>query len=487
MIQGTGSHSGKTTLVAGLCRHFANQGLRAAPFKSQNMSLNSFVTENDEEIARATAVQARAARQKPIVHMNPILLKPKSDGLSQMIVHGKAVRDVGPELFVTDAYRDLRLEAIRRSIEVLESGYDLIVAEGAGSCAEPNLRRYDLVNMGIAHLLGARVFIVADIDKGGVFAEMLGTVKVLESVSPEDLELIEGFVVNKFRGSREALDPAIRWIEKQTGVPVVGVVPMVELDIEEEDRVRVRYRDRAEIDVAVVYLPHIANANDFDGLTMEEGVRVRFVRSADQLGSPDAVLLPGTKNTVWDLEYLRRIGFDEALGRLLETTPVLGICGGFQMLGKRLLDPERTESEYGSVPGLGFLDVEVEFLPEKTLRNRRYTPCPDNPLGAAGEVSGYEIHAGIVRYGETRPLYEYPGGFEGAFRAEPTVLGTHIHDIFKNANFTRAFVNFLRERKKLPPLSSPLPDPDARREESYDRLAALLAEHAREMTRDVRS
>ncbi|QSQ11032.1 cobyric acid synthase [Myxococcus landrumensis] len=478
MIQGTGSHVGKTTLVAGLCRLFANQGLRVAPFKSQNMSLNSFVTEENEEIARATAVQSFAAKQRPIVHMNPLLLKPKSDSVSQLIIHGRPHRDVDArEYFLSDTHRALKLAAIQESIDHLNRHFDLVIAEGAGSCAEPNLRPFDVVNMEVAHRLDARVFLATDIDKGGVAAELLGTLKVLELVAPGDLERIAGFIINKFRGDRQVLQPALDFIEQHTHLPVVGVLPYLSLALEEEDRVQPRMQGTPEIDVAVVYLPHISNSTDFDYLQEEPHVRVRFVRSVEQLGAPDAVILPGTKNTVGDLLHLRRIGFDRAILELSTTTPIVGICGGFQMLGRALLDEARRESEHGSTTGLGLLDIDVEFLPGKTVVNRRFVPTRDNPFASAGEVSGYEIHSGLVRYASARPLYAHAGGVDGAVHERLPIFGTFIHDLFRNPRLSRAFIDLLRQRKGLPVLTAPLCNHDTRREESYNRLAAALAEH----------
>ncbi|WP_426733301.1 cobyric acid synthase [Myxococcus faecalis] len=478
MIQGTGSHVGKTTLVAGLCRLYANRGLRVAPFKSQNMSLNSFVTEENEEIARATAVQSFAARQRPVVHMNPLLLKPKSDSVSQLIIHGKPHRDVDArEYFLADTHRALKLAAIQESIDHLNRHYDLVIAEGAGSCAEPNLRPFDVVNMEVAHRLDARVFVAADIDKGGVVAELLGTLRVLELVAPEDVARISGFIINKFRGDRQVLQPAVDFIERHAKKPVVGVLPYLSLALEEEDRVQPRMHGTPEVDIAVLYLPHISNSTDFDYLQEEPHVRVRFVRSVDQLGAPDAIILPGTKNTVGDLIHLRRIGFERVLQELSTTTPIVGICGGFQMLGRHLLDEHRRESEHGSTTGLGLLDIDVEFLPGKTVFNRHYTPTKDNPLRDAGEVSGYEIHSGLIRYDSARPMYAHPGGFDGAVHERLPIFGTFIHDLFKNPRLSRAFVDTLRQRKGLPVLTAPLCNHDTRREDSYNRLAAALAEH----------
>lgn len=478
MIQGTGSHVGKTTLVAGLCRLLANRGFKVAPFKSQNMSLNSFVTEENEEIARATAVQAFAARQQPIVHMNPLLLKPKSDCTSQLIIHGRPYQDVdAQEYFLSSAFQELKLSAIQRSIDHLLQHYEVVVAEGAGSCAEPNLRQFDVVNMEVAHRLDARVYIAADIDKGGVAAELLGTLKVLELVAPRDRERVAGFIINKFRGDRKVLQPAVDFIERHTGLPVAGVVPFIPLELEEEDRVRPRASGTPEVDVAVVYLPHISNSTDFDYLQDEPHVRVRFVRSAEQLGAPDALILPGTKNTIGDLLHLQRIGFAQAIQELSRSTPIVGICGGFQMLGRVLRDEARLESSHGSTQGLGLLDIDVEFLPGKTVRNRRYLPTRDNPFLEAGEITGYEIHSGLVSYTGARPLYEHADGPDGAVHERLPIFGTFIHDIFKNPRLSRAFVNMLRQRKGLQPLTGPLCDHDARREESYNRLASTLAEH----------
>jgi adenosylcobyric acid synthase len=484
MVLGTGSHVGKTTIVAGLCRIFADRGIRVSPFKSQNMALNSFVTEEGDEIARATAVQAQAARTRPLVHMNPLLLKPKADDTSQLIVHGRPMCDVtAQEYFAGDAFRAVRERAVEQSLAVLRAGFELVVAEGAGSCAEPNLRAHDLVNLGLARRLDARAVVVADVDQGGTAAELLGTLRVIELVHAADRRLIAGFILNKFRGDRAVLQPAIDFIERHGGVPVLGVVPFEDFGLEEEDQVRCRPCADPEIDVAVVHLPHISNATDLDALGEEPHTRVRYVRSPAQLGAPDAVVLPGTKNTVGDLLHLRRTGFAEEVIALAGTTPVLGICGGFQMLGHTLDDDRRLESGHGSVPGLGLLDVDVEFRPGKTVGNRRYTPAPGSPLAAAGDVVGYEIHSGVIHYRGAAPLFrrvgDQPEGGqpEGAWHESLPVLGTQIHDLFKNPRLSRTFVDWLRARKGLAPLTAPLVDPEARREERFDRLATVLAEN----------
>jgi adenosylcobyric acid synthase len=481
MLQGTSSDAGKTTLVAGLCRLFANRGFRVAPFKSQNMALNSFVTRDGGEIARATAMQAAGARQEPVVHMNPLLLKPKADDVAQLIVHGKAHSDVrARDYFLSDTLQSLKLEAIRASIEYLNIHYDLVIAEGAGSCAEPNLRRLDVVNMGLAHLLDAKVYVVVDINKGGAFADILGSLEVMRLTEPRDIQRIEGFLINKFRGDRDVLEPAIEFTERHSRKRIIGVLPYLHgLTLEEEDRVREFRPEHLEIDIAIIYLPHISNANDFDFLAEEPNVQVRYVRSAETMGVPDAVIIPGTKNTTWDLDYLHRTGVERRLRELAESIPVIGICGGYEMLGRKLHDPERSESEFGTMDGLGLLDIEVDFEPEKTLARRVYTPTLANFLAGAGLVEGYEIHMGRIHYGNAEPAYLHPAGPDGAVHPSRPILGTFIHDIFSNPQFTRAFVNMLREEKGLAPLSGPLPLARDRMEGSYENLAAMLAEYAK--------
>lgn len=481
MIQGTSSDAGKTTLVAGLCRLLSNRGYRVAPFKSQNMALNSYVTADGGEIARATAVQAIGARQEPSVHMNPLLLKPKADDVAQLIVHGKPRMDVSArDYFLSDRLQSLKLSAIRESIAHLRAHHDVIVAEGAGSCAEPNLRKLDVVNMGLAHELGAKVFIVADIDAGGAFASLLGSLEVMRLTAPEDLDLVAGFIINKFRGDRAVLQPAVDFIEAHTKIPVVGVVPfVVDTGLEEEDRVRERRCDAPEIDIAVVYLPHISNASDFELLAEEPGVQVRYVKSAASLGLPDAIILPGTKNTTWDLDYIRRIGMERAIKDAAERTPLIGICGGFEMLGRTLRDPGRIESPLGTVPGMGLMDFDVEFLSGKTVVRREYTPTRDNPFSEAARITGYEIHSGEVRYGSCKPAFAHEHGVDGAVHPQKLILGTFIHDLFANPAFTRAFINRLRRAKGLPDLTAELPGRAERAEASYERLASLLAQHTR--------
>ncbi len=476
MVQGTSTHCGKTTLVAGLCRLFASRGLKVAPFKSQNMSLNSYVTESGEEIARATAVQARGARQVPNVHMNPILLKAKSDDTCQLIVHGEVVRDVSAkEYFLSDELQDLKLTAIRKSIDMLNTEYDLIIAEGAGSCAEPNLRALDVVNMGVAHELNARVFIVGDIDAGGVFAEFLGTRQVLDLTQPEDVKLVEGFVINKWRGDRDVLQPGIEFLSQHCDIPVVAVLPFLhDLTIEEEDRLAIVKCENPEVRIALLYLPHISNATDFELLARMPNVEVRPVRSVGDLVASDAIIIPGTKNTTWDLDYLRRTGIERAIIELAEDTLIFGVCGGYQMLARELRDPLKCESEVGTIKGMNLLDLTVEFEPKKTVLQRTYRPSRWNPFLKTDSILGYEIHSGRLAVKPMRPLFEFDGGQDGAVHPEKAIFGTFVHDLFRNPQFVQAFVNSIRVRKGLPRIDTAPLAPEDTLNSNVDRLAEVI-------------
>jgi adenosylcobyric acid synthase len=480
MILGTSSNAGKTTVVAGLCRLFANRGMKVAPFKSQNMSLNSFATINGEEIARSTAVQAFAAKQEPCVHMNPILLKPKNDVESQIIFHGKVESDAdAKDYFYSSFWYQKKLQTIQKSIDKLHESFDLIIAEGAGSCAEPNFQLNDLVNMGIAHLLDADVYLLVDIDKGGAFADILGTLQILELINPNYKKRIKGILINKFRGHRQILQPALDFIVKHTDIPISGVIPYIsDLYLEEEDRVKVYPCAHPEIDIAVVYLPHIANISDFNPLSAEENVQLRFVRSPEALGSPDLIIFPGTKTTIRDLNFIRKIGWEKHIRTLLPTTPLIGICGGFEMMGKSLLDPDHVESEVAEAAGFGFFDFTVRFKQDKKIAQVRYQPTSYYPFKEIGEVSGYAIHCGEVEYGKgiNSLFISEDGGLDGAISKNPFVFGTFIHDIFKNPLFTRVLINHLRAKKGLPALSSSLIDPKANFEKQCNYLASILEE-----------
>ncbi len=444
VVLGTTSHSGKSTLVAALCRSLSNRGLKVAPFKSQNMSLNSWVTSNGSEIGIAQAVQAWAARTEPSEFMNPILLKPKGDRTSQVIVLGKPVADKSAEEY----YRGIESlkGVVDSSIRELEKDYDYIVVEGAGGAAEINLFDRDIANIYMARHLKAPIILVGDIERGGVFASLCGTVQLL----PEDIRpLVKGLVINKFRGDPAILENGLDSLEKLTGVPVLGVLPYLDLAIPSEDSVslgdkKAKARGAEQVEIAVIKLPRISNFTDFEPL--ERSARVRYVGLDEPLGQPDAVIIPGTKNTVSDLMDMREKGMDRQI-LSLKDTPVLGICGGYQILGKEIVDCG-IEDTVGTVPGLGLLDATTRFdlYEKRTVQvKKRITgtgPILDKIRGQ--EVSGYEIHMGV-----TRP--EGYAAFEddGAVAGNGLVIGTYLHGIFENENFKNAFLDYLYSHRNL--------------------------------------
>lgn len=484
MILGTGSHCGKTTIVAGLCRYFADLGLRVAPFKSQNMALNSFVTESCQEIARSIAVQAQGARQEPSVAMNPILLKPKSDTHCQLIINGQPVRDVSAEEnFFDPTLRAEKLAAIAQAIKELQANYDLIIAEGAGSCAEPNLANVDVVNLTVAKLLGARAFVLGDIDVGGVFAQFAGTHAILDRTDRDGLGLLQGFVINKFRGDPKLLQSGIEFHNQTCPVPIHGALPMIHgLQLEEEDRASFPRRPHAPLKIAIPYLPHISNTTDFDLLARAEDVEVRLVRTAEELSQPDAIIIPGTKNTIDDLLVLRRIGIAQRIQALAESIPVVGICGGFQMLGRHLSDPDHVESELDVVDGLGLLAIDFRFAKEKVVARRTYDPTTFNPFRLAGPITGYEIHCGHATALTERPMFasQQQGAsdhLDGAVHPDKPIFGSFIHDLFRNPAFCQAFLNFLRVRRGLPTRHAPLEARSEVADNSLNRVAEMIREN----------
>jgi len=441
VVLGTTSHSGKSTLVAALCRLLSDRGLKVAPFKSQNMSLNSWVTKNGSEIGIAQAVQAWAARVEPTEFMNPILLKPKGDRTSQVIVLGRPLADKSAEQY----YRDIESlkGVVDQSIKELEKDYDYIVVEGAGGAAEINLFDRDLANIYVARHLQAPIILVGDIERGGVFASLYGTVDLL----PDDIRpLVKGLVINKFRGDPAILGTGMKRLEELTGVPVLGVLPYLDLAIPSEDSVSLGDKRAApagdQVDIAVIRLPRISNFTDFEPL--ERQAHVRYVSLKDDLGHPDAVIIPGTKNTVSDLLEMQEAGMaDQILS--LQNTPVLGICGGYQMLGREIIDCG-IEDTVGSIPGLGLLDAVTRFdLYEKRTVQVKKTvtgggPILDPIMGQ--DVKGYEIHMGV-----TCPSDANAFGDDGAVSKSGIVIGTYLHGLFDNENFRGAFLDFLRSRK----------------------------------------
>ena len=485
MVQGTGSHAGKSLLVMALCRIFSREGLRVAPFKAQNMSLNSFVTPDGCEFSRAQAVQAEAAGVAPLVEMNPILLKPQDGLRSQVVAMGKPLSVVSAREYweMTPQLWPL----VTRSLDTLREGNDIVVIEGAGSPAEINLREQEIVNMRVARYAEAPVILVGDIDRGGVFASLFGTVALLE---PEERALIQALVVNKFRGDPSLLDSGLASLKDRTGVPVAGVLPYFkDVQLPEEDSVglenspRLRPDPEAPLDIAVIRLPRIANFDDFDPLRREPGVRLRYVDSPGRMGSPDLVVIPGSKTTVADLEWMRQAGLDRSVsdhrgaGR-----PVIGLCGGYQMLGQRILDPERVESDRPETDGLGLLPVKTVFESGKETHQVRADIVSGSGLltgSRGGRLAGYEIHMGRSCNAGNAPfrIRERSGkpadAPEGALDSQGLTLGTYLHGLFHNHGFRRGLLLHLAAEKNISLPAGALQD----MEREYDRLADLVSRH----------
>ncbi|MFC9356918.1 cobyric acid synthase, partial [Rhodococcus sp. NPDC057014] len=428
LVAGTTSDAGKSVLVAGLCRMLARRGVRVAPFKAQNMSNNSVVTLDGGEIGRAQALQAAACGLEPSVRFNPVLLKPGSDRTSQLVVRGRAVTSVGARDYIE--HRQHLRAVVAEELESLRADYDVVLCEGAGSPAEINLRATDLANMGLARAADLPVLVVGDIDRGGVLAHLFGTVAVL---APEDQALIAGFVINKFRGDVSLLAPGVEQLTAMTGRPTLGVIPFAEdLWLDAEDSLGVvgdapvgRPAPPVGDDwlrVAAIRLPRISNSTDVEALACEPGVSVRWVTDPSRLEDADLIVLPGSKSTVSDLEWLRRTGIADAIAvHAKRGGPVLGVCGGYQMLGSVIVDD--VESGRGAVPGLGLLDLEVEFAPDKVLAQVR-----GDAHGVP--VSGYEIHHGRVRRNGDPPLlHASSGAAVGSIRG--AVYGTHWHGVLE--------------------------------------------------------
>lgn len=461
MIQGTASNAGKSLLAAGLCRVFRQDGYKVAPFKSQNMALNSAITPEGLEMGRAQVTQAQAAGVVPDVRMNPVLLKPTNDTGSQVIVNGVPRGTMGAVEYFK--YKKALIPEVMEAYHALAEEYDIIVIEGAGSPAEINLKTDDFVNMGMARRARAPVLLCGDIDRGGVFASLYGTVKLLE---PEEQELIRGLIINKFRGDPEILRPGLGTLEELTGKPVLGVVPMLDVDVDDEDSLSARLTGGGKvglIDIAVVRLPRISNFTDFNPLERMEAVSLRYVDSPSALGRPDLIFLPGTKNTMGDLLWLRQSGMEAAVLKLADSgTAVIGICGGYQMLGKSISDPEGAEAGAGTeIAGMGLLDQETVFRGEKlqTQTSGRFGAVEGllAPLSGMG-YQGYEIHMG--RSGDRPPL-------EGRGR----IYGTYIHGIFDAPGVAGAVLEALCREKGVDFAGLGRFDPAAYKERQYDLLA----------------
>ena len=499
MIQGTMSNAGKSLLAAGLCRIFRQDGYRVAPFKSQNMALNSFITEDGLEMGRAQVMQAEAAGIAPDVRMNPILLKPTTETGSQVIVRGEVLGDMDARKYF--AYKKSLMPMVLEAYHSLAAEYDIIVIEGAGSPAEINLKKDDIVNMGLAKAVGAPVLLAGDIDRGGVFAQLLGTHMLLE---PDEQALLKGFIINKFRGDKTILDPGITMLEERGGVPVVGVIPFMQLDIDDEDSLSPQLSQTNRppagkpVEIAVIRLPHLSNFTDFNVFSRIQEADLRYVSKPRALGDPDMVILPGTKNTMADLRWLKESGMAAAIDDLRrQGCPVFGICGGYQMLGRAISDPYRTE-EGGSARGLGFLETETFFSKEKrrTRVSGRIAELPGIFKSLGGmEIEGYEIHMGrTARTAVGNPcgspcgeifsvIKEQRTGIESADgTACGNIYGTYIHGVFDAPGLARRIVEILADRKGVTLRTSPDYEEKARleadirtyKETQYDILADTM-------------
>lgn len=479
MIQGTMSNAGKSWLCAGLCRIFKQDGYRVAPFKSQNMALNSFITREGLEMGRAQVVQAEAAGVEPDVRMNPILLKPTSDVGSQVIVNGEVLGTMKAADYF--AYKRKLVPDVMRAYNSLAAENDIIVLEGAGSPAEINLKQEDIVNMGMAKMAGAPVLLAGDIDRGGVFASLYGTIALLE---PEEQRRVKGTIINKFRGDVEILRPGLAMLEKLTNMPVVGVVPYLDVEIEDEDSLfdrPGRAKGPALVDIAVVRLPRISNFTDFNALEQVEGVNVRYVRKARELGAPDLVVIPGTKNTMGDLQWMRESGMEAAVLKLAAAdTPIIGVCGGYQMLGRTLRDPERVE-QGGEMRGMGLLPADTLFEPQKVRTRVRGTVQGASgffaPLEGA-RFEGYEIHMGRTTLGQGAAPLARIGGGDGETKEDGAawgnVLGSYVHGLFDGGDLCRRLVELLFARKGLDPAAVHTVDFADFKQQQYDKLAEAL-------------
>ncbi len=472
MIQGTSSSVGKSFIVSALCRIFLQDGFKTSPFKAQNMSLNSFVTRDGKEMGRAQVVQAQAARLEPDADMNPVLLKPTQDTKAQIIVQGKPIGNMDVQEYIK--FKPRALKKILESFSRLKNKYEIIAIEGAGSPAEINLKKHDIVNMRIAKITKAPVILVGDIDKGGVFAALVGTLELLDK---KERDRVKGFIINKFRGDKKLLEKGIDFLEKRTGKPVLGVVPFLkDIEIPEEDSVALETRDQKSktknqknlIKIAVIKLPHISNFTDFDPLENEPDVTLSYIENAAGLNSAHAIIIPGTKNTIQDLLWLKKTGIAEKI--ISSSSSVIGICGGYQMLGETIYDPKGIESAQKKVKGLGLLPISTTLKMQKVLTQTKALDLSTNL-----KVEGYEIHHGkTIRLKPCKALFKVVGGgyLDGASSKDGRIWGTYLHGIFDNTLFRRNFLNGIRHKLGLKKL--PIAQAGFNQDKEFDKLAALV-------------
>lgn len=485
MMMGTSSHVGKSILATAMCRIFYRRGKKVVPFKAQNMALNSYVTRDGREMGRAQVAQAEAAGLEPEVDMNPVLLKPTGNSASQVIIMGSPVGNMSAREY-HKGYSLKAFGAVQEALSRLDKEYETIVIEGAGSPAEINLKANDIVNMRVAKHLQAPVLLIADIDRGGALASLVGTLELLDD---EEKALVKGLVINKFRGDVSLLTPALDFLEEKTGKPVLGVIPYIEkMGIDDEDSVSLQDKMAApeakDINIAVLQTPKISNFTDFDALSGEKDVALYYVQDIDSLGNPDLIILPGSKNTTEDMLYLEKSGLAEKIKAHAAGKPVIGICGGYQMLGEKICDPDHTESLNDSVAGLGLLQMTTVFAKEK-LTAQVTASCRDlSFMGqhiSADNLRGYEIHMGHTEFtgNQSHPFMVQEKGkkpcetIDGAVAENGRVFGTYIHGIFDNDVFRRSLLNALRVHKGLPPLEN-MRNVLAEKQQAYEHLADVV-------------
>ncbi|WHH58538.1 cobyric acid synthase [Petroclostridium sp. X23] len=489
MLQGTGSSVGKSLLTTALCRIFKQDGYKVAPFKSQNMALNSYITNDGKEMGRAQVVQAEACGLEPSVEMNPILLKPTTDRKAQVIVMGEVLRNMSAVEY--HEFKPQLAQRIKEAYDQLEAQNDIVVLEGAGSPAEINLRDKDIVNMGMAEMADAPVVLIGDIDKGGVFASLAGTMLLL---TEEEKKRVKGVIINKFRGDVKILEPGLRMLEDIIKVPVLGVIPYGDINIEDEDSVSERFQKKTvgsqEIEIAIIRLPHISNFTDFVALENQPDVSIRYISKAEQMGEPDILIIPGSKNTIEDMAYLRESGLERKINDLHQNGKlIIGICGGYQMLGREIHDPLHTESNLESIRGLNLLNLTTTFESKKVTTRVKAKVYAYGSLYLQGldeyDIEGYEIHMGISKQREgCRPLTEIVQRLDkcvtvadGFCNDEGNVFGTYIHGIFDNTKFLRGLLNNVREKKGLGDIKDEQVSFKEFKEREYDKIAQMVREH----------
>lgn len=477
MFQGTGSTVGKSVITAAICRVFNDEGYKVAPFKSQNMALNSFVTVNGKEMGRAQVVQAEAARVEPMVEMNPVLLKPTSDMGSQVVVNGQVFKNLSASKYYD--HKRYLMDEVRKSYDVLDEAFDVIIIEGAGSPAEINLRKNDIVNMGLAEEVDSPVILIGDIDKGGVFASIYGTYKLL---SESEQNRIKGYVINKFRGDVKLLEPGIEMFKEHLPIPCLGVVPWSDIRVDDEDSVTDRFtkKEEAPIQIGVVRLPYLSNFTDFTVLDLEEDVSVRYILDPEEFEEVDMVVIPGSKSTIRDLEYLKEKSVDQSILRAMKQGKyIMGICGGYQMMGTKVSDPYEVETDAGHINGLGLLNIETVMAKEKhTVQSEgKVITTPAGVDADSLNVKGYEIHMGETSLADdVKPFIELSDGeLDGAISENGKVFGSYLHGIFDHQSFRQGLLGKLRADKGISDTESK--DYEALKEAAYNDLAQLARDH----------